>query len=94
MIPAPVDRELRSQINDNLGKLGEQPYEKLEDEIAQDNGLRKEFAMNLAVFYYSFGKNIIETQKLFNKYYKFPDAKKVWTAFLKQLQHMKKDNDF
>jgi hypothetical protein len=90
----PGDQELRSIINDNLAKLGEQPYEKLDGELAQDNGLRKEFAMNLAVFYYSFGKNLPETQKLFNKYYKFPDAKKVWTEFVKQLLQIKKDNDF
>ncbi len=90
----PGDQELRSTINDNLGKLGEQPYEKLQDATSQDNGLRKEFAMNLAVFFHSFGRNMVETQKLFNKYYKFPDAKKVWSAFVKQLQWMHKDNDF
>ncbi len=90
----PGDPELRSIINDNLGKLSEQPYEKLDDELAQDNGLRKEFAMNLAVFYFSYGKNLVETQKLFNKYYKFPDAKKVWTEFVKQLQGLRKDSDF
>ena len=90
----PGDKELRSSIIDNLGKLGELPYEKLENDMAQDNGLRKEFALNLAVFYYSFGRNILETQKLFNKYYKYPDAKKVWAAFVKQLQYIKKYNDF
>jgi hypothetical protein len=94
MIIAPGDKELRSTINDNLGKLGELPYEKLENDLTQDNGLRKAFAINLAVFYYSFGRNLIETQKLFNKYYKYPDAKKVWAAFVKQLQTIKKDNDF
>ena len=90
----PGDKELRSSINDNLGKLGELPYEKLEDIAAQDNGQRKEFALNLVVFHYSFGRNILETQKLFNKYYKYPDAKKVWAAFVKQLQNIKKNNDF
>lgn len=90
----PTDNELRSVINDNLGKLCEQPYEKLDADIAQDNGLRKEIAMNLAMFYYYFGKNIIETQKLFNKYYKYPDAKRVWAGFVKQLQYVRKDNDF
>jgi hypothetical protein len=88
------DRELRSTIVDNLGKLGEQPFEKPDDDIAQDNGLRKEFAINLAVFYYSFGRNIPETQKLFTKFYKYPDAKKVWAAFAKSLLDIKKDSDF
>jgi hypothetical protein len=88
------DKEMRSTLLDNLGKLSEQPYEKLADDHAQDNGLRKEFAINLAMFYYSYGKNIAETQQLFNKFYKYPDAKKVWAAFTNQLQYMKKDNDF
>jgi len=90
----PGDRELRSKIYDNLGKLGEQPYQKLASEIDQDNGLRKEVAFNLANFYYSFGKNMAETKKLFDKYYKFPDAKKVWAEFFRILNFMKKDNSF
>ena len=90
----PGDKELRSMINDNLGKLKEQPYEKLSQDYDQDNGLRKEFAFNLAVYYYSFGKNLIETKKLFDKYYKFPDAKKVWSEFVLILAQIKKDNDF
>ena len=94
VVVVPGGKELRNAIIDNLGKLGEQPYEKLESDIDQDNGLRKEFAINLAVFYYSFGRNLTETQKLFNKYYKYPDAKKIWAAFVKQLQSIRKDNDF
>ncbi len=88
------DQELRSAINDNLGKLGEQPYEVLEDEISFDNGLRKEVALNLAVFYYSFGKSLPTTKQLFDKYYKFPDARKVWTSFVKNLQEVRTNNDF
>ena len=92
MLIVPGDKELKSMINDNLAKLGEQPYEKLEDDLAQDNGLRKAVALNLIVYYYSFGKNLPETQKLFNKYYKHPDSKKVWAAFLKQLQYIPKES--
>ncbi len=90
----PGDTELRSTINDNLGKLGEQSYKKIDPDLKQDDGQRKEFAINLAVYYYSFGRNMVETQKLFNKYYKFPDAKEVWNAFVKQINYMKKINDF
>lgn len=90
----PGDTELKSIINDNLAKLGEQPYEKLADEPAMDEGLRKEVAINLVIFYYSFGRNLTETQKLFNKYYKHPDAKKVWDVFTKNLGDIKKGNDF
>lgn len=87
------DQELRSKINDNLGKLAEIPYEKFNVDGTSENGVRKEFALNLVVFYYSFGKNLAETQKLFNKYYKFPDAKRVWTEFVKVLNNIKKDSD-
>ncbi len=90
----PGDKELSNTITDNLGKLGELPFGKLDDELAMDDGLRKEVAMNLAVFYYSFGRNLPETQKLFNKYYRYPDATKVWAAFTKSLLYIKKDNDF
>lgn len=90
----PGDKELRNTINDNLAKLGEQPYEKPDEYMGQDNGLRKEIAMNLAVFYYSFGRSLPETQKLFYKYYKHPDAKKLWSTFVKNLNYIKSDNDF
>lgn len=94
MIVVPGDAELKSTILDNLGKLSEMPFEKIDPDLGQDSGLRKEYALNLAVYYYSFGRNIIETQKLFNKYYKFQDAKKVWAAFSKQLLYLKKESDF
>jgi hypothetical protein len=91
---ASPDDHLRSTVEQNLGKLSKESYVKLEDESDQDNGLRKEFAMNLAVYYFSFGKDMLSTQTLFNKYYKFADAKKVWTAFVKQIQYMATINSF
>jgi hypothetical protein len=94
LLITPGDKELRSVINDNLGKLSELPYQKTDSDADQDDGSRKEFALNLAVFYYSFGKNIAETKKIFDKYYKFPDAKKVWTTFVKTLNQVKTGNDF
>jgi hypothetical protein len=89
----PGDKEMRSIINDNLAKLGEQLYVKL-DEAGFDEGLRKEFAINLAAYYFLFGKNLPATQQLFNKYYKYPDAKKVWAAFIKQHNYLKSQSDF
>lgn len=94
MLVQPGDPELKTIILDNLDKLGEQPYQPLEDDIAQDNGLRKEIALNLVVYYYSFGKNLAETRQLFYKYYKHPDVKKTWAAFVKQLQYLQQENDF
>lgn len=94
MIIAAGDKELRSTINDNLDKLGELVTDMPDDGLGQDDGIRKAVAMNLAVYYYSFGKNLIETQKLFNKYYKHKDAKKVWAEFAKSLNNIKSMNDF
>jgi hypothetical protein len=94
LVVVPGDTELKSTINDNLGNLSEQPYQEPDKEMRQDNGIRKEFALNLVVYYYSFGKNLVETKRLFDKYYKFPDAKKVWAEFTRILSVVKKNNDF
>jgi hypothetical protein len=93
LVAIPGDAELKSIINDNLAKLGEQPFVKVNN-ADFDEGLRKEFAFNLARYYYSFSKSMAATQQLFNKYYKYPDAKKVWASFVKQLAYMKSKNDF
>lgn len=87
------DAELRSVINDNLGKLSEMPYEELDTETQMDNGLRKEFAMNLAVYHFAFGKSLAGTKAMFNRYYKFQDASKVWAGFAKQLKQVQADSD-
>lgn len=62
--------------------------------MVPDNGLRKKFPFNLALFYSSFGRKIQENQKLFNMYYTYPDAKKVLAAFTIQLESIKKNNDY
>ena len=82
------DKELLHIIHDNLGKLKEQPYVALKDDLAMDEGLRKEFAFNLGVYYYAFGKNFTSTKLLFDKYYKFSDSKKVWNQFVATIKHI------
>ncbi|MBL0334905.1 MAG: hypothetical protein IPP73_06195 [Chitinophagaceae bacterium] len=93
LVVIPGDKELRALILDNLSKMSEEPYQVIKEDDF-DDGLRKEFAMNLAVYYYSFGRNLLETKNLFNKYYKFPDAKKVWTAFANDLAALRLQSDF
>ncbi len=94
MILATGDSDLRHTIYDNLAKLGERPYQPVPDIASFDDGLRKAFAKNLAVYYFSFGRSQTATQELFSKYYKFPDAKKVWAAFSRLLQTAKTDMGF
>jgi hypothetical protein len=90
----PGEKDFRTVITDNLEKLGEQSYRPLPNETDHDNGLRKEFALNLAVYYYTFGKNLTATKRLFDKYYRFPDAAKVWTSFTRVLNNIKRENSF
>ena len=90
----PGDNKLRATINDNLSILGKRPYKRLSGETDFDDGLRKAVALNLVVFHYSFGHNLVETKKLFDKYYRFPDAKKVWDEFLKTMNRIRSGNDF
>jgi hypothetical protein len=87
--------EMLNAIRNRLAGLSRVTYQKLDSEIDQDDGLRKEFALTLAVYYYSFGKrNVASTKLLFDKYYRYPDAKKVWAAFVKQLQFIRQNNGF
>ncbi|HYC40345.1 MAG TPA: hypothetical protein VEB63_07630 [Chitinophagaceae bacterium] len=90
----PSDPELRSRIRDNLAKLSEKPYQPLREDFDQDDGLRKAFALNLAVYHYTFGRNLATTKKLFDQFYKFPDAKVVWGEFVRLLNWIRSKNDF
>ncbi len=87
------DTDLRSRIKDNLAKLGETPYEMMNMDGSKEGGVRKEFALNLAVYYFAFGKSIIETRRLFNQFYKFPDARNVWTTFQRSLNSIRRESD-
>jgi hypothetical protein len=89
----PGDEETRRRINTNLSILSKLKWDGGAGDDKFDDGRRKEVAMNLATYYFSFGKNLTDTKALFNKYYKFKDANKVWTAFAQQLNAIK-SNDF
>ena len=90
----PGTTELKNLIVDNLAKLAEMPYQPIDPDLGQDDGTRKEFAMNLAVYYFSFGKNLPATKLLFTKYYNHPDKTAVWNEFSKTLQYVRADNNF
>jgi hypothetical protein len=50
--------------------------------------------MNIAVWHYNHGENWTLTKELFDKYYKFKDAARVWKEFRNTLQAMERENDF
>jgi len=88
------DKELLNSITDRLALLSEQPYQPLEEDDSFDNGFRKEVALNLATYYFSFGKNFTATKILFNKYYKYPDANAFWKRFVETIQTIQQENSF
>lgn len=77
--------ENEKKLVHNLQVLHDHGYEEIEDGM-MDNGWRKEFAMNFAVWHYNNGKNWNATKKLFDQYYTFQDAAKVWKEFVNTLK--------
>lgn len=88
----PYDSTEEKQNLRNLDILQRHGFEKVEG--LMDNGWRKEFAMNFAVWHYNHGKNWKSTKKLFDKYYNFKDAVKVWNEFYNILRDTEKENSF
>ncbi len=76
----------------NLRILNEHGFEKIEG--LMDNGWRKEFAINLAIWHYNHNKNWKQTKKLFEEYYTFNDAPRVWTEFHRTMVEAGKENSF
>lgn len=85
---SPGDEE---QLMKNLEILKQEGVVKI-DEDGIDNGVRKEFAMNFAVYYFNHGRDLDATKKLFDQYYVFKDARKVWKEIASYLKDTKKYN--
>lgn len=90
--PVPYDAAAEKQNITNLEVLQKHGFEKLEDMM--DNGWRKEFAMNIAVWHYNHGKDWPATENLFRRYYNFADTEKIWNEFHTVLSEAGKDNTF
>ncbi len=86
----PYNASIDKQLMRNLEILKEHGYEEINE--LMDSGWRKEFAMNFAVWHYYHGRNWNETKKLFDNYYNFKDAVKVWKEFYDILKSMEKEN--
>ncbi len=88
------DAALKSTIKKNLVYIKNLGWDGGVPDDEFDDGRRKELALNLAAYYFLFGKNLVETKSLFTTYYPFKDAAKVWTQFMQNLNNVKKNNDF
>jgi hypothetical protein len=89
----PYNADVERQIRSNLALLKANGFVEL-DAGLMDNGWRKEFAMNLAVWHFNHGKNWEATKKQFEQYYAFKDADRVWGEFYKVLNEAGKENSF
>jgi hypothetical protein len=88
----PYDTVAALQNIRNLEILQNHGYEKIEGMM--DNGWRKEFAINLAIWHFNHGKNWKLTKSMFYHYYKFKDAGRVWKEFYRTMTDAAKENDF
>jgi hypothetical protein len=88
----PYDTAAEKQNILNLQVLYDHGYEELEGMM--DNGLRKEFAMNFAVWHFNHGQDWKKTKKLFDQYYHFNDAVKIWMEFYNILKEVSQQNSF
>jgi hypothetical protein len=92
-VVVPYNADIEKQLQTNLALLKEHGYVEL-DAGLMDNGWRKEYAMNLAVWHFNHGKNWDATKKLFNQYYTFKDADKIWREFYNVINEAGKENSF
>jgi hypothetical protein len=92
-VVVPYHPDTEKQLMQNLALLSKHKYEDMEEGL-MDSGWRKEFAMNLAVWHYNHNKNWTATKALFDRYYTFKDASRVWKEFRHTLQEFHKENDF
>jgi hypothetical protein len=92
-VVVPYLPDTEKQLFQNLELLAAHKYEHMEEGL-MDSGWRKEFAMNIAVWHYNHGKNWTATKALFDKYYEFKDAARVWKELRNTLQEMERENDF
>lgn len=83
--------EEEKQLLRNLQILHDHGYEEIEEGL-MDSGWRKEFAMNIAVWHYNNGKSWTATKKLFDQYYTFKDAEKVWKELNETLRSGEKQS--
>jgi hypothetical protein len=86
----PYTTREEAQLMKNLQILKQEGVGKIEERM--DNGVRKEFAINFAVYHYNHGKDLNATKRLFDEYYVFKDAKKVWKEFVSHLEDVKEYN--
>ena len=89
----PYNADVEKQVETNLNLLKNHGFVELDGGL-MDNGWRKEYAMNLAVWHFNHGKNWEATQKLFAQYYPFKDASNVWAEFTRSLKAAEKENSF
>lgn len=89
MEAVPGTETLRQAVAKNLQLIKKLGWDGGVKEGEFDDGRRKETALNLAAFYFSFGQNLPATKSLFAAHYPWKDADRVWKDFVSGLNHLK-----
>jgi hypothetical protein len=88
----PYSKQEEVQNLRNFEVLTNSGYKKLNG--LMDDGWRKEYAVNTAIWHFNHGKNWTTTKTLFDKYYQYPDHKQVWDELYQTILATSHENTF
>lgn len=94
MTVVPGDAALKEKLLRNLRYIKALGWDGGAKDGEFDDGRRKALAQALAVYYFSFGKNMTETKSLFTANYPYKDAASVWKDFTVNLANIQRQNSF
>lgn len=94
MTVVPGDVALKEKLLRNLRYIKSLGWDGGAKDGEFDDGRRKALAQALAVYYFSFGKNITESKSLFSAAYPYKDAAAVWKDFAASLANIQRQNSF
>ncbi|WP_162944676.1 hypothetical protein [Flavisolibacter nicotianae] len=94
LLVSPGDAALKEKLLRNLRYIKSLGWDGGAKNDEFDDGRRKALAQTLAVYYFSFGKNLPETKKIFDAYYPYKDAATVWKDFGVLLTNVQSQNSF
>lgn len=94
MVIDPGDAGLKEKLLRNLQYIQSMGWDGGVKDGEFDDGRRKALAQTLAVYYFSFGKNLSDTKAVFTTYYPHKDAAAIWKEFRSLLAGVQNQNSF
>jgi hypothetical protein len=94
LVIEPGDAQLKEKLLRNLRYIKSLGWDGGVKEGEFDDGRRKALAQTLAVYYFSFGKNLNNTKAVFTTYYPHKDGPVLWKEFSATLASLQSQNSF